>query len=181
MGHWSEDLVEEAAVQIGGDPDREVLKRLLFETGREIDILAGRSFNSIERRAISIETAGFPFADIPDLQRGSLEGADDIYEIPDPVNGEMATVLQLVPLLDPLPKAASVGEALWTAGQLVAEAARTGRLSRDYVIRWLGQSTDHETRQKLLRRVMDPDFRFNVPVLATSIGGWWFQITRRLV
>ena len=54
-------------------------------------------------------------------------------------------------------------------------------MSRDYVIRWLGESTDHENRQVLLRRVMDPGQRFNVPVLGTSIRGWWFQITRRLI
>jgi hypothetical protein len=181
VGHWSESLVDKAAAQVGGDPDREVLRRLLVQTGSEIDILAGRSFHSVERRAFSIETGGLPFADIPDLRRGSLEGDDDVFEIPDPVNSEMATVLQLAPLLDPLSEVAPVGKALWTAGKLIAEASGTGRLSRDYVIRWLGQTTDHATRQALLRRVMDPDFRFNVPVLATSIDGWWFQITRRLM
>jgi hypothetical protein len=181
MGHWSESLVEEAAAMVGGDPDREQLRALLVETGKEIDILAGRSFGGADRRSVGIDFGGLPLAEIPDLQRGTLESADAVYEVPNPVNKQMTTVLQVAPLMDPLPDAISVGDALFVAGQLVADASRTGRLSRDYVIQWLGHSTDGENRKALLRRVMDPGYRFNVPVLGTSVGGWWFQISRRLI
>ena len=106
-----------------------------------------------------------------------VEGA---WAIPDPVNPQMAAVLQVSPITAPAPKAAPVADALWFAGQLLAEASRTGRLSRDYVIHWLG-AFDHEQRMKIMRRVMDPAVRLSVPILGVSVGGWCIQIARRLL
>ncbi|WP_121719460.1 hypothetical protein [Streptomyces sp. E2N171] len=40
---------------------------------------------------------------------------------------------------------------------------------------------DHEQRQELFRRVMDPAVRFYVPILGVSVNGWWIQIARRLI
>jgi hypothetical protein len=122
-----------------------------------------------------------PFVDVPDLQVGSMEAVAEAWEVPDPVNRQLATVLQVSSLAAPAPKAAPVADALWIAGQLVAKASQKGGLSRDYVLHWLGASVDHEQRKELFRRVMDPAVRFNVPVLGVSIGGWWFQIARRLI
>jgi hypothetical protein len=51
---------------------------------------------------------------------------------------------------------------------------------KDYVIAWLG-AVDREQRMELMRRVMDPAVRYSVPILAVSVGGWWFQISRRLI
>jgi hypothetical protein len=182
VGHWSEGLVEEAAALIGGDPDRERLREVLKATGQEIEILAGRSFGGGLRRAsVVIDAGGLPLADVPDLQRGSLESNDAVYEVADPVNQQMTTVLQVVPVIEPLPHAIPVGDALFVAGQLVADAARDGRLSDDYMLWWLGDTLKGEERKALLRRVMDPNLRFNVPVLGVELGGWWFQISRRLV
>ncbi len=93
----------------------------------------------------------------------------------------MAAVLQVASLAAPVPKAAPVADALWIAGQLAAEASQTGRLSRDYVLYWLGASVDREQRVELMRRVMDPAVRLSVPVLGVSVGGWWIQIARRLI
>ena len=92
----------------------------------------------------------------------------------------MATVLQVVPLTEPVPKAAPVAEALWIAGQLLAEASRTGRLSGDYVLYWLG-AVGQEQRVELMRRVADPAVRFSIPILGVAVGGWWIQIARRLI
>jgi hypothetical protein len=40
---------------------------------------------------------------------------------------------------------------------------------------------DREERAKVMRRVMDPAVRFDVPILGIATGGWWFQIARRLI
>ncbi len=128
-----------------------------------------------------MEPNGLPFLDIPDLQVGSMEPVAGVWEIPDPVNGQIATVLQVLPLADPVPIAMPTADALWIAGQLVAQASQTGRLSADYVLHWLGTSVDHEQRIDLFRRIMDPAVRFYVPILGASVNGWWVQIARRLI
>jgi hypothetical protein len=181
MGHWSESLVDEAAQQIGGSPDRRVLMDLLAQAGRELEVLSGRSYHPLRRTTSVIEPNGLPFVDIPDMRVGSMEPVVGAWEVPDPVNRQTAAVLQVASLADPTPKAAPVADALWIAGQLVAEASQTGRLSRDYVLHWLGVSADREQRMELMRRVMDPAVRLSVPILAVSVSGWWIQIARRLI
>jgi hypothetical protein len=170
MGHWSESLVDEAAQQVGGSPDRRVLMDVLARVGRELDVLSGRSFRTARRTTSVFEPNGLPFVDIPDLQVGSLEPVAGAWEVPDPVNRQMAVVLQVASLADPVPNAAPVAEALWFAGQLVAEASQTGRLSGDYVLYWLGTSVDPEQRVELMRRVMDPSVRLSVPILGVSVS-----------
>ncbi len=181
MGHWSESLVDELARQIGGSPDRDMLRDLLAQAGREIEVLSGRSFHPLRLTTSVFEPNGLPFVDVPDLQVGSTEPVVGAWEVPDSVNRQLATVLQVLSLDAPFPKAAPIADALWIAGQLVAKASQTGRLSGDYVLHWLGTSVDHEHRKELFRRVMDPAVRFNVPVLGVSVSGWWFQIARRLI
>lgn len=181
MGHWSEGLVDEAAKLIGGSPDRHVLRDALAQAGREIDVLSGRSFRPLRRTTSVIEPNGLPFVDIPELQVGSMESEARAWEVPDPVNPQMATVLQVSACADPVPKAAPIVDALWIAGQLVAQASQAGHLSGDYVLHWLGTYVDREQRDGLFRRVMDPAVRFYVPLLALPVNGWWFQIARRLI
>jgi hypothetical protein len=180
MGHWSESLVDELAQQIGGSPDRRMLMDLLAQAGRGLEVLSGRSFQPLRRTTSVIEPNGLPFVDIPDLQVGSMEPVAGAWEVPDPVNRQMAAVLQVSSLADPARKAAPLASALWIAGQLIAGASRTGRLSRDYVLHWLA-AVDHEQRMELMRRVMDPAVRVSVPILAVSVSGWWIQISRRLI
>ena len=181
MGHWAESLVDEVAQQIGGNPDRRLLMDLAAQAGRELEVLSGRSFRPLRRMTSVFETNGLPFADIPDMQVGSMDSMAGVREIPDPVNPQIAAVLQGAPLANPAPNAAPAADALWVAGQLVAEASRTGRLSGDYVLHWLAASMDREQRVELMRRVMDPAVRFSVPILAFSAEGWWIQIARRLI
>jgi hypothetical protein len=181
MGHWSESLVEEVIQQVGDNPDRRRVTDLLAQTGHELEVLSGRSFRPARRTTSVFEPNGLPFVDVPDLQVGSLEPMAGAWEVPDPVNPQMAAVLQILPLANPVPKAAPVADALWIAGQLLAEASRTGRLSGDYIVHWLGMSVDREQRVELMRRVMDPGVRFSVPILAVSVSGWWIQIARRLI
>ncbi|MDQ3764037.1 MAG: hypothetical protein M3460_21290 [Actinomycetota bacterium] len=123
MGHWSESLVDEAAQQIGGNPDRHVLKDLLAQAGRELDILSGRSFRPPRRTTSVIEPNGLPFVDIPDMQVGSMEPVAGAWAVPDPVNPQTAAALQVSCFADPAPKAAPLADGLWIAGQLLAEAS----------------------------------------------------------
>ncbi|MFE2106561.1 hypothetical protein ACFXAF_11935 [Kitasatospora sp. NPDC059463] len=181
MGHWSEGLVDEVMKLVGGSPDRQALTDILVRTGHEIDVLSGRSFRPLRRAASVIVPNGLPFVDIPDMRVGSMEPGARAWEVPDPVNGEIANVLQVSPLVSPVPSAAQAADALWIAGQLAAEASRTGRLSAEYVLHWLGTSVDHKQRVDLFRRIMDPAVRFHVPILGVDVNGWWIQIARRLV
>lgn len=185
MGHWSESLVDEVAHEVaqrtGASPDRRVVMDLLARVGRELEVLSGRSFHPLRRMTSVFEPNGLPFVDIPDLQVGSMEPVAGAWEIPDPVNRQIAAVLQVLPLAHPAPNAAPAADALWIAGQLVAEASRTGRLSGDFVLYWLGMSADREQRMELMRRVMDPAVRLSVPILGVSLNGWWIQIARRLI
>jgi hypothetical protein len=185
MGHWSEILVDEVAHEVarrgGGSSDRRVVADLLAQVGRELDVLSGRSFRPARWTTSFFEPNGLPFVDIPDLLVGSMEAVAGAWEIPDPVNRQMAVVLQVASLADPVPNAVPVAEALWFAGQLAAEAAKAGRLSKDYVLYWLGASGDREQQMELMRRVMDPAVRLSIPILGVPVGGWWIQIARRLI
>jgi len=67
------------------------------------------------------------------------------------------------------------------AGQLIADASRDGRLSRDYVVQWLGTFVSPGKREDLFRRIMDPATRFLIPAFGVEVGGWWIQVTRRLL
>lgn len=154
---------------------------VLAAVGREIDVLAGRSFQPLRHAPAAINSGGLPLVDIPDLQVGSMETTAEAWAVPDPVNPQMATTLQVAAIGSPVHKAATVGDALWIAGLVVADAARAGALKGDYVLRWLGTQFDHEQRVELFREVMDPAVRFHVPVLGVLAEGWWFQIARRLI
>ena len=143
--------------------------------------MAGRSFQPLHRATVTIDSDGLPLVDVPDLQVGSMETTAGPWEVPDPVNPQMAPTVQVAAFESPVRKAAPVADALWIAGQIVAAASGAGVLKGDYVLHWLGAHFDHEQRTDLFRRVMDPAFRFYVPVLGTSAEGWWFQISRRLI
>jgi hypothetical protein len=173
MGHWSESLADEAAQRIGDSPDRRVLKDVLAQVGRELEVLSGRSFHPLRRATSVIEPNGLLFVDVPDLQVGSMEPVVGVWAVPDPVNRQTAAVLQVEPLPDLAPEAAPVAEALWLAGQLVAQASQTGRLSGGYVLHLLGASIGHEQRMELMRRVMDPAVRLSLDPPIRGCG-WWF-------
>lgn len=112
---------------------------------------------------------------------GSWKAAAPVWPIADPVNPQIAIVLQLAPLAAPAAAAVPVADALFAAGQVVGAAAAEGRLGADYVLHWLANNTEPEERKAIFRRVMDPAVRFQVPIVAGELGGWWVQVTRRLV
>ena len=108
MGHWWESLADEVAHEvaqrIGGRPDRRVVVDALARAGRELEVLSGRSFRPLRRMTSVFEPNGLPFVDIPDLQVGSMEPMAEAWEVPDPVNRQMAVVLQVASLADPVPE-----------------------------------------------------------------------------
>jgi hypothetical protein len=96
MGHWSEQLVGEAAARIGRGIDDAALKSALKQAATEIETLSGRNFNAAERSTESVETGGFPFAEIPDLLVGSgVESNVEVWPIPDPRDPQHAVLLQV--------------------------------------------------------------------------------------
>lgn len=144
--------------------------------------MAGRSFPPVQRSTSVFDPNGLPLMDIPDAHVGSLESAG-VWAVPDPVNPTMAAVLQLVPLDDSRPSTTDLpaADALWNAGRAIAAVAREGGLSVDYLIRWLNASFDAQQLNAVWRRIMDPAVRFHVPVFGAELGGWWIQISRRLI
>ena len=116
MGHWSEDLVEDLAQHLGGNPDRRLLVELLAEAGSEIDTLAGRSFHPLRRATAIIDSGGLPLVDVPDLQVGCMEATAGPWAVPDRVNPQIATTLQVAAIDSPVRKAAPVADALWDCG-----------------------------------------------------------------
>jgi hypothetical protein len=185
MGHWSESLADEVILQVtrrsGIQPDRTRILELLAQTGHEIDVLAGRSFRPARHARSMLVPNGLPFMDLPDLLVGTLQTDAGGWEIPDPVDPRMAVVGQVLTLDEPAPRAVPSADALWYAGQLIAAAWQGGQLSREYVLSWLGNSMDQPQRLEVMRQVMDPAVRFNVPIAGGTIGGWWIQISRRLI
>ncbi|WP_345603751.1 hypothetical protein [Pseudonocardia adelaidensis] len=85
------------AQQVGGNPDRQVLKDLLAQAGHELDLLSGRSYRPARNVTSVFMPNGLPFVDVPDAQVGSMEPATGPWPIPDPVNQQMAAVLQVSP------------------------------------------------------------------------------------
>lgn len=175
-----DEVILEVARRGGKVPDRHRVMELLAEASGELELLSGRGFQPARRKTSVFEPNGLPFGDVPDLLIHATEPIAGAWAIPDPVNPEMATVIQFAPLAELAPKAAPAAEALWIAGQLLAEASRTGRLSGDYVLFWLG-AVPQEQRMEIMRRVMDPAVRFSIPILGAAVAGWWIQIARRLI
>lgn len=180
MGHWSESLVEELARKVGGNPDREVLKDALAQVGRRIDIVAGRTFHPARQATVTFEPNGLPFVDIPDVLTSSLAGPDGTWPVPDSVNPQRSSVLQLGSFDIGDTKRAGVPEILWFAGQILASTYMQGSLTREYLLFWLGAAEERE-RMELLRRIIDPAVRCTVPILGLAYEGWWIQISRRLI
>lgn len=182
VGHWSEQLEEQAAREIGLAPGegRERLRAMLEVVGREVDLLAGRTFGRNERTTVTIAAQPLPFAEIPDLDPDSMEADGEAWAVADPVNRQMATVLQLGRIEAPPGQSIPIADALWVAGHFVADLSRAGRLTRDWVFWWLANELEPGRLKEVLRTVFDQNTRFHVPLGATGYGGWWFQVARRL-
>lgn len=182
--HWSELIAREAAEavreRLGEEPDAELFRSALRQATAEIELLTGRAWRRAERRTTQIDSGGLPLAEVPDMQRATLATDAPLHAIPDPVHPHMSSVLQLAALPEPSALAIPTTDALWIGGQLIHHAARAGMLSEKRIARWLGEIPPPE-RVELLRRVVDPNYIQHVPILAAGFGGWWVQVSRRLM
>jgi len=181
MGHWAESLADEVAARSPAGVDRGGVLAALRAAGTRIETLTGQSFGPAVRNSVSIATFGLPFVELPGLLIGSEESPSDLWPIPNPVERDLATVVQVTEVTAPPGSVMPVAGALGVAGNLVHAAARDGLLSREYVLSWLGHSFGGEDRTAFLRGLLDPSNHVHVPVAAVAGDGWWFQITRRLL
>jgi len=181
MGHWTEQLVDEVAARLGPDTDRERLLAILRTVGAEMEMLAGQSFGEARRSSVSIATFGLPFVELPGLLIGSEESTDKIWAIPNPVDRQRATVVQVREVRPPNSHAMPIVGALRFAGGLVHRVAQSELLSRDYLLRWLQHSFQHKDRVEFMRGLVDASNHVHVPIAGGGYDGWWFQITRRLL
>ena len=185
MGHWAELVVDELAARFP-HADRDHLTALAQAAGTEIETLAGQSFGPATQNSVAVNTCGLPFVELPGLLIGSQECPSGMWPIPNPVDRQRATVVQVGPVPQPGPvlqsvtRAMPVASALRAAGGLVHAAAQDGVLSREFMLAWLGQFPPAE-RTAFLHELLDPAYRVHVPVATGGGKGWWFQITRRLL
>ena len=125
--------------------DRDRLAALAQAAGTEIETLAGQSFGPAKQNSVSVNTCGLPFVELPGLLIGSQECPTGMWPIPNPVDRQRATVVQVGPVpqpgpvLQPVTRAMPVASALRAAGGLVHAAAQAGVLSREFMLAWLGQ------------------------------------------
>ncbi len=181
MGHWADSLVDDAAARLPAGVDRDRVLAALRAAGTRIETLAGHRFGPPKRHPISIGTFGMPFAEVPGLWIGSEEGPDNFWPIPNPVDQTRATVAQVAQFAEPAEHGMPVPVALRAVGNLVHMAARSGLLSREYVLTWLGRTFPPDDRTAFFRDLLDDSYHAHVPIAAAQDGGWWFQITRRIL
>jgi hypothetical protein len=178
-------LVDELAARFP-HAGRDRLAALAQAAGTEIETLAGQSFGPAKQNSVSVDTCGLPFVELPGLLVGSQECPTGMWPIPNPVDRQRATVVQVgpVPQAGPVPqpvtRAMPVAFALRAAGALVHAAAQARVLSREFMLAWLGQFPPAD-RTAFLHELLDPSYRIHVPVATGGCDGWWFQITRRLL
>ena len=181
VGHWAEFLVDEVAARLPADIDRDRILAAARRAGTEIETLTGQGFGPPTRNTVSIATCGLPFVELPGLLIGSEESPAGIWPVPNPVDRQRATVVQVTEVPPPRGRGMPVGRALRAAGNLVHATAQSGLLSRDYIIQWLGHTFNPEERTEFLRSLLDPSNHVHVPVAFGAGGGWWFQVARRLL
>jgi hypothetical protein len=182
MGHWTEGLADEAAERLPKGIDRDVLLAALRTAGDEIETLTGQSFGPVTRNSVSIATFGLPFVELHGLLiGGGVEGSGKVWPIPNPVDGQRATVVQVGELVGATTRSMPVADALGLAGKLLHDVTRSGGLSGDAVMRWLGRSFSATDRVEFMRGLFEPSNHVHIPVTAGGGDGWWFQITRRLM
>lgn len=181
MRHWAESLVDEVTARLPPGVDRCRVLAALRDAGTRIETLTGQSFGPPVRNSVSVTTFGLPFVELPGLLIGSQDSPNGMWPIPNPVDRDRATVVQVAKVTPSPGRVMPVAAALRVAGVLVHAAARSGFLSREFVLSWLGHSFRGEDRIAFLHGLTDPLNHVHVPVATAAADGWWFQITRRLL
>lgn len=173
-------LLPEVQKRVGVAADRNQLKAMLEEVGGELELLAGQRFGAAEVRSVSIDSGGLPFVFAPGFRTQGHRSDHAIWPVEDPSNPGMASVIQILEPRRLSSQAIAVGSALQFAGNLVVAANKAGYLSADYLRLWLGKSFDNTSRVEFFKSLLDQANLVFVPLAGYEVGGWWFQITRRI-
>ena len=159
--------------------DRERLAAIAQAAGTEIETLVGHNLGP-KQNSVSVDTCGLPFVELPGLLIGSQSCPTGMWPIPNPVDRQRATVVQLGPVPQTVDRAMTVASALRAAAAVVHAAAQGEFLTRGFMLGWLSQYPPAE-RTALLHDLLHPTYRLHVPVAMGALEGWWFQVTRRLL
>ena len=130
-----------------------------------METLAGQSFGQAKQNSVAVNTCGLPFVELPGLLIGSQQCPSGMWPIPNPVDRQRATVVQVRPVPQPgtvpqpVTRAIPVASALRAAGGLVHAAAQAGVLSREFLLAWLSQFPPDE-RTAFLHELLDPSTAF---------------------
>lgn len=187
MGHWweADEFIAEVAARIGGQPNVHEVRAAAKKAAERMGMLAGRSFGTSELRSSSIDAGGLPFVPVDDLQIASFSPNGSAWPVPDLANPSLASVLQLSAPVSVAPTAIGEAEALRAAGSFVAELHRLERFSHAFVLHRLRPlfqpGMEQKERLEFFQRLADPTSLVHMPIGAAYAGGWWMQVTRRLV
>lgn len=182
MGHWADELLPEAKAKLGirDDQQDERVLAALRRAQAEIELLAGRRFGTGESRTWQIEPNGLPLIDMPDHRIETGHAAESWWPIPDPVHPETASVIELVRPTPQATTSAPLAEALVAAGQLLAHWGVNDGL-RMTTIGWVQERIERGEFEPILRNLLEANHWVHVPLGMAFAGGWWIQLSRRLV
>ena len=140
--------------------------------------MAGRSFQPLHRATVTIDSGGLPLVDVPDLKVGSMEAAAGPWEVPDPVNPQIATTVQVAAIGSPVRKAAPVADALWIAGQ-TRRRRLTGRRYSGVTMFFTGlvRTSTESSARTCFAALMDPASSGSTSrssALRPTVGGFRF-------
>jgi hypothetical protein len=181
MGHWADVLVDDVAARLPVGIDRDRVLAAARTAGAEIEMLAGHSLGPAKRHRVSINAFGMPFVEVPGLLIGSEEGPHNLWPIPSPVDRRRAFIAQVAEFEQSAERAMPAAVALRVASDLVHKTARSGLLSGEHILTWLGHTFPPEERTAFFREVWDDSNHAHVPVGWGGGDGWWFQITGRIL
>ena len=183
MGHRADENLPELKSSLGikGDAHDEELLALLRAAQEQIEHLAGRRFGAGGPKALRIAANGLPFVEISDLQTDARFRSDEaVWPVPDPVNGEVARILEMRPPDQLAASAGPLSAPLRTAAGLVATGVSEAAFTKA-VWHWLAATRQQGLFEEVFRDAMDPGIHVHVPIVGASVEGWWVQISRRLL
>jgi hypothetical protein len=180
MGHWADDLVPEVKQRLGITGDEQDAKVLAAAriAESEIELLAGRQF-IFHHATLRFDSGELPFVPVPDLQIDSMQATAECWPIPDPVQPQRSSILQVRRALEPPLRAVPKAEALSAAGTALAALHREGWLSLAPRV-WFQYQTKAEGEVEFGRRLLDPNRYVVAPVIAGEVEGWVVQVSRRI-
>lgn len=162
----------------GDERDAEILGNVR-EAQADIELLTGHRLDSGPVR-FRVDHGDLPFLATLDMRTATLQANAEAWPIPDPVDPGFANVLQLARAQTAPSKAVPIAEALSAAAAGVAELQRQGWLRQQPIFWFLGRAKTMPAVE-LGQMLMDPGRLVHVPVAWSTVEGWWFQVSRRIL